>query len=85
VIRTGSDADWKNGPTARSFAADAHDCIMVRTSTNLPNTSLRREIRLNRELPSDPQVTTCPEERPSWRSSSLCVLRRQGAAKHKRR
>src|SRR6516162_7943169 len=40
-------------PPPRSFAADAHDCIMVRTSTNLPNTSLRREIRLNRELPSD--------------------------------
>jgi hypothetical protein len=53
VIRTGSDADRKIGPAARSFAADAHDCIMVRTSTNLPNTSLRREIRLNRELPSD--------------------------------
>jgi hypothetical protein len=53
VIRTGSDADLKIGPAARSFAADAHDCIMVRISTNLPNTSLRREIRLNRELPSD--------------------------------
>src|SRR5215813_3583737 len=51
VIRTGSDADRKIGPAARSFAADAHDCIMVRT--NLPNTSLWREIRLNRELPSD--------------------------------
>ena len=25
------DADRKNGPAARSFAADAHDCIMVRT------------------------------------------------------
>jgi hypothetical protein len=24
------DADRKNGPAARSFAADAHDCIMVR-------------------------------------------------------
>jgi len=38
VIRTGSDADQKIGPAARSFAADAHDRIMVRTSTNLPNT-----------------------------------------------
>ena len=53
AIRTGSDADRKIGPAARSFAADAHDCIMVRTSTNLPNTSLRREIRLNRKLLSD--------------------------------
>ena len=24
------DADQENGPAARSFAADAHDCIMVR-------------------------------------------------------
>ena len=35
VIRTGSDAYLKIGPAARSFAADAHDCIMVRTSTTL--------------------------------------------------
>ena len=35
MIRTGSDADRKIGPAARSFAADAHDCIMVRTSTTL--------------------------------------------------
>jgi hypothetical protein len=32
------DADRKNGPAARSFAADAHDCIMVRIRTDLPNT-----------------------------------------------
>ena len=31
MIRTGTDADEKIGPAARSFAADAHDCIMVRT------------------------------------------------------
>ena len=30
------------GPPPRSFAADAHDCIMVRIQTDLPNTSLRR-------------------------------------------
>jgi hypothetical protein len=53
VIRTGSDADRKIGLATRSFAADAHDCIMVRTSTNPPNTGLRRKIRLSRELPSD--------------------------------
>ena len=37
------DADRENGPAARSFAADAHDCIMVRIRTDLPNTSARRE------------------------------------------
>ena len=32
------------GPPPRSFAADAHDCIMVRSlSMDLPNTSLRRD------------------------------------------
>src|SRR6202035_3879292 len=41
------------GPAARSFAADAHDCIMVRIQTDLPNTSLRRKDAPNGELPSD--------------------------------
>src|ERR1700720_5055805 len=41
------------GPAARSFAADAHDCIMVRIQTDLPNTSVRREDAPNGELPSD--------------------------------
>ena len=30
-------------PAARNFAADAHDCIMVRIRTDLPDTSSRRE------------------------------------------
>jgi hypothetical protein len=38
------DADRENGPAARSFAADAHDRIMVRIKTILPNTSLWREV-----------------------------------------
>src|SRR3954454_13515560 len=41
------------GPAARSFAADAHDCIMVRIQTDLPHTSVRREDAPNGELPSD--------------------------------
>src|SRR4029077_3223200 len=41
------------GPAARSFAADAHDCIMVRIQTGLPHTSVRREDAPNGELPSD--------------------------------
>src|SRR2546421_928099 len=43
--------EW--GPPPRSFAADAHDCIMVRIRTDLPNTSLWREIAPQCELPSD--------------------------------
>jgi len=39
------------GPPPRSFAADAHDCIMV---TDQPNTSLWRDLRApDGELPSD--------------------------------
>ena len=36
------NAAFENGPAARSFAADAYDCIMVRIPTDLPNTRLRR-------------------------------------------
>src|SRR5205085_11244019 len=43
VFEHGTDADWKDGPAARSFTADAHDCIMVRIQTDLPYTSLSRE------------------------------------------
>src|SRR5438132_14244761 len=55
------DADRENGPAARSFPtgqarglkahADAHDCIMVRIPTDLPNTSVRREIRAQWRAP----------------------------------
>ena len=41
--RHGTDADGENGPATRSFAADAHDCIMVRFEADRPHTSLWRE------------------------------------------
>jgi hypothetical protein len=47
--------DRKNGPAARSFAADAHDCIMVKTSTNLPNTP---------DTGLDPDADRAQPERP---------------------
>jgi hypothetical protein len=78
-------------PPPGASPSDARDCIMVRTSTNLPNTSLRREKRLNCELPSDhtrysnARTPELRREKAPRRSSSLRVLRRQGAAKHKRR
>ena len=34
---------FRMGPPPRSFAADAHDCIMVRILTDRPNTSLWRD------------------------------------------
>src|SRR5271165_246967 len=35
---------FRMGPPPRSFAADAHDCIMVPILTDQPNTSLWREV-----------------------------------------
>ena len=41
------NAAFENGAAARSFAADAYDCIMVRIRKDLPNTRLRRvEVRM---------------------------------------
>jgi hypothetical protein len=49
------DADRKNGPAARSFAADAHDCIMVRIKRPYRIQVCGTKMRPNGELPSDPQ------------------------------
>src|SRR5213080_1336957 len=43
---------FRMGPPPRSFAADAHDCIMVTVLTDRPNTSLWREVAPDSELPS---------------------------------
>ena len=51
-----TDADGENGPAARSFAADAHDCIMVRIRTDLPNTSVWRDVP--RPMASSPRIIT---------------------------
>ena len=81
------DADRKNGPAARSFAADAHDRIMVRIKRSYRIQVRSTKMHPNGELPSDSQQTdrhqpdTEVRESPSRSSSSLCVLRRQGAAK----
>ena len=54
--RRGTDADRENGPAARSFAADAHDCIMVRIQTDLPHTSLAA--RSCAPMASSPRINT---------------------------
>src|ERR1700730_3017988 len=80
------------GPAARSFAADAHDFIMVRIQTDLPNTSVRREDAPNGELPSDEHAdinrrnqTLKLRKGPSRGSSYHRVLGSEGAVKHNRR
>ena len=61
------------GPAARSFAADAHDCIMVRIQTDLPHTSVRREDAPNGELPSDDHDAT-PELRNEEKPIALFIV-----------
>jgi hypothetical protein len=82
------DADRKNGPAARSLAADADDRIMVRIKRSCRIQVCSAKIRAHGELPSDPLQTgthRSPKlcKKPHRSSSSLRVLRRQGAAKHK--
>ena len=84
------DADRENGPAARSFAADAHDCIMVRIKrsyriqvcgTKMPPMASSPRI-LNRQTGTVRRRSYAKSPRRS--SSSLRVLRPQGATKHKR-
>src|SRR3954454_9594391 len=59
------------GPSPRSFAADAHGCIMVRPQAGRPHTSSRRDDRAPRdgELPSDRHASPRGEAaRPGLRS-----------------
>src|SRR3954471_9340492 len=46
------------GPPPRSFAADAHDCIMVRPPLDLPNTRLWRDDP--RPMASSPLIVNAP-------------------------
>jgi len=45
------------GPPPRSFAADAHDCIMVAILADRPNTSLWRELRAQWRAPLGSSLT----------------------------
>jgi hypothetical protein len=54
------DADRENGPAARSFAADAHDCIMVRIKR-----SYRIQVCGTKSAPmaSSPRILNRPTDR----------------------
>ena len=60
VVDVALNADGENGPAARSFAADAHDCIMVRIQTDLPHTSVAA--RSCAPMASSPRINT-PDKR----------------------
>jgi hypothetical protein len=69
------DADRKNGPAARSFAADAHDRIMVRIKRSCRIQVCSAKIRAHGELPSDPLQTGTHRAR-SYAKSPIAVHRR---------
>src|SRR5271157_1644476 len=51
------------GPPSRSFAADAHGCIMVPIPMDRPNTRLRRDDP--RPMAGSPPIVPCPPDRHS--------------------
>ena len=73
------DADRENGPAARSFAADAHACIMVRIKTILPHTSLWHEMH---PMASSPRILidTRTHRSPKLCKSPIAVHRRSACS-----
>jgi len=58
------------GPSPRSFAADAHGCIMVRPRAGRPHTSSRRDDDQRPAMAGSPPIVTHPPEaRPHGRAS----------------
>src|SRR6476646_11880831 len=72
------DADRENGPAARSFAADAHDCIMVRIKRSYRIQVCGTKSAPNGELPSDPQQADrqSPTRARSYAKARLAVHHR---------
>jgi hypothetical protein len=74
---------FRMGPPPRSFAADAHDCIMVPILMDRPNTSLRRVARARWRAPLGIVVTANteiaikelrPQDRPHPNNKHAAVL-----------
>jgi len=68
----------ENGPAARSFAADAYDCIMVRIKRSYRIQVCGTKMRSHGELPSDPQQTDTqvPSRHRTYTKSPVAVHRR---------
>ena len=68
----------ENGPAARSFAADAYDCIMVRIKRSYRIQVCGTKMRSHGELPSDPQQTDrqIPSRHRTYTKSPVAVHRR---------
>jgi hypothetical protein len=76
------EADRKNGPAARSSAADAHDCIMVRIKRSYRIQVCGTKMHPNGELPSDPQQTDtqAPPETDAMQKARLAVHHRSACS-----
>src|SRR5262245_16433752 len=65
------------GPPPRSFAADAHDCIMVAILADRPNTSLWRELRAQWRAPLGSSLTaagcSCARDRQGLSRFAMAV------------
>jgi len=65
------------GPPPRSFAADAHDCIMVVILADPPNTSLWRDLRAQWRAPLGSSLTAtgcrCAGDRQGLSRSAMAV------------
>src|SRR5580693_2552782 len=70
------DADRKNGPAARCFAADAHDCIMVRIKRPYRIQVCGTKMCPNGELASDPQQTDAPSDAEAMQKAPVAGHRR---------
>src|SRR5437762_5194665 len=71
------DADRENGPAARSFAADAHDRIMVRINRSYRiQVCLWHEAAPNGELPSDHQRRHRPDAETVQKAPSQFIIAR---------
>ena len=68
------DADRENGPAARSFAADAHDRIMVRINRSYRIRVCGTKVRPNGELPSDPTQTGTARRRSFCKPLPLLII-----------
>jgi len=74
------DADRKNGPAARSFAADAYDCIMVRIKRPYRIQVCGTKMRPNGELPSDPLGRPATPDAEAMQKAPVAVHHRSACS-----
>ena len=74
------DADRENGPAARSFAADAHDRIMVRINRSYRIQVCDTKMHPMASSPRIPLPDRHPSEREAMQKARLAVHRRSACS-----